>query len=64
MQLARQRRQLSISRDHASKGQMQTSGQPVEKLQNSRGFRLKDGLHHQLAGTIQNYHRDRCRVNF
>jgi hypothetical protein len=45
------------------KGYVQSSGQPVQKLQNRRGFRLDDRLHHQMAGAIQNHHRDRCLVN-
>jgi TolB-like protein len=45
------------------KGHVQTAAQATNKLQNRFGFRFQDRFHHQLAGRIQNRHRDRCLVN-
>ena len=35
----------------------------MNKLENRFGFRFQDRFHGQLAGRIQNGHRDRCLVN-
>src|SRR5467141_803040 len=42
---------------------MQAAAQTVDKLRNGCRFRFEDGLHHQLAGGIQNCRRDRCLMN-
>ena len=44
-------------------GHMHASAQSVDKLQDRCCFRFDDGLHHQLAGRVQNRSRDRCLVH-
>src|SRR6266851_5161381 len=44
-------------------GHMQAATQAVDNLQKGSRFRLEDGLHHQLAGGIQNRCGDRCLMN-
>jgi hypothetical protein len=45
------------------KGDVQTAGQPVKKLQKGCRFRLENGLHQEVAGRIQNHCRNRCLMN-
>jgi hypothetical protein len=45
------------------KGHLQTAPQPANKLEDGGRFRFQNGLHHQLAGGIQNGSRDRCLMN-
>src|ERR1700722_4553852 len=42
---------------------MQAAPETTQKLEYRLGLGLENGLHHQLAGKIQNRHRDRCLVH-
>jgi hypothetical protein len=44
-------------------GEMRAAAQPVNKLEDGCRFGFEDGLHHQLAGGIQNRSRDRCLMD-
>ena len=45
------------------KGHAQTAAQAMNKFEDRRTLRFENGIHHQIAGGIQDSDGDRCLVN-